>query len=53
MDEAKSLLQGHPHISGWSTGATIEVHEAMPYRGCIFLVASMRHESIDIVKAAE
>ena len=33
MDEAKSLLQGHPHIGGWSQDATIEVHETMALPG--------------------
>ena len=32
MPEAKSLLQGHPHIS-WNPQCTIEVHEAMPIPG--------------------
>lgn len=29
MDEAKSLLQGHPHLL-WTGGCTIEVHESIP-----------------------
>jgi hypothetical protein len=29
MDEAKGLMAGHPHTSGWSPDATIEVHEQM------------------------
>jgi len=33
MDEAKSLLQGHPHTNGWSKDASIEVHEAMEIPG--------------------
>ena len=33
MDEAKSLLNGHPHISGWHPDATIEVHESMQIPG--------------------
>ena len=28
-DEVADLLLGHPHISGWHPGATIEVHETM------------------------
>lgn len=28
-DELMDLLTGHPHISGWHPGATIEVHETM------------------------
>lgn len=32
MNEAKSLLQGHPHL-GWAGGCEIEVHEAMPLPG--------------------
>ncbi len=28
-DEVMSLLEGHPHISGWHPEATIEIHEAM------------------------
>jgi hypothetical protein len=33
MDEAKSLVQGHPHISGWSPDATLEVHETVKLPG--------------------
>lgn len=33
LEEAKGLLQGHPHIAGWSPEATIEVHETMPLPG--------------------
>jgi hypothetical protein len=33
MDEAKSLMQGHPHTSGWSQAATLEVHEVAPMPG--------------------
>ena len=33
LEEAKSLLEGHPHISGWHPEATIELHEAMPIPG--------------------
>ena len=31
-DDVMTLLEGHPHISGWHPGATIEIHEtiAMP-----------------------
>lgn len=28
MEEAKSLLQGHPHL-GWNEGCDIEVHETV------------------------
>ncbi len=28
-EELEDLLSGHPHISGWHPGATIEVHETM------------------------
>ena len=28
-DDVMDLLQGHPHISGWHPGATIEIHETM------------------------
>ena len=29
MEEAKSLLQGHPHLGPWNPQATIEVHETV------------------------
>jgi len=32
MEEAKSLLKGHPHL-GWDEGCSIEVHETMPLPG--------------------
>jgi len=32
MEEAKSLLQGHPHL-GWNASCAIEVHETMPLPG--------------------
>ena len=32
MDEAKSLLKGHPHLA-WNAECSIEVHEAMPLPG--------------------
>ncbi|WP_276502498.1 hypothetical protein [Terrimonas pollutisoli] len=32
MNEAKSLLIGHPHLQ-WNTGASIEIHESMPLPG--------------------
>lgn len=32
MDEAKALLQGHPHL-GWNAACSIEVHESMPIPG--------------------
>jgi hypothetical protein len=33
MDEAKKLLDGHPHTSGWNADASIEVHETMQIPG--------------------
>lgn len=33
LEEAKSLLDGHPHLNGWNADCTIEVHEAMPIPG--------------------
>lgn len=33
MEEAKALFEGHPHLSGWHPGTTIEVHEVMPIPG--------------------
>ena len=32
MEEAKSLLQGHPHLA-WNAACSIEVHETMPLPG--------------------
>jgi hypothetical protein len=32
MNEAKALLQDHPHLS-WNAECSIEVHEAMPLPG--------------------
>ena len=32
-DEVMSLLEGHPHISGWHPEATIEIHETMAMPG--------------------
>jgi len=32
-DDVMSLLEGHPHISGWHPEATIEIHESMPLPG--------------------
>lgn len=32
MDEAKSLLKGHPHLA-WNGACEIEVHESMPLPG--------------------
>ena len=32
MDEARRLLQGHPHL-GWNAACTIEVHETMMLPG--------------------
>jgi hypothetical protein len=33
MEEAKSLLVGHPHLGPWNPKATIEVHETMMMPG--------------------
>jgi hypothetical protein len=33
MNEAISLLQGHPHIGGWNAACSIEVYETMPLPG--------------------
>lgn len=30
IEQARELLQGHPHLSGWEQSCEIEVHEAMP-----------------------
>lgn len=32
-DEVMSLLDGHPHISGWHPQATLEIHETMEMPG--------------------
>ena len=32
-DDVMSLLEGHPHISGWDPDATIEIHETMEIPG--------------------
>jgi hypothetical protein len=32
MEEAKKLLDGHPHL-GWNADCAIEVHETMPMPG--------------------
>lgn len=32
MEEAKKLLEGHPHLA-WNGACAIEVHEAMPMPG--------------------
>ena len=32
MNEAKALLQGHPHLA-WNAACSIEVHESMPIPG--------------------
>jgi len=32
MEEAKALLQGHPHLT-WNAACSIEVHETMPIPG--------------------
>jgi hypothetical protein len=29
LDEVMSLLENHPHLSGWHTEATIEIHETI------------------------
>ena len=33
MEDAKSLLKGHPHLNGWNQNCTIEVHETMKLPG--------------------
>jgi len=33
MDAAIGLLNGHPHVSGWSADASIEIHESMALPG--------------------
>ncbi len=33
MDEAKALLKGHPHLSGWHDECSIEVHETVKLPG--------------------
>jgi hypothetical protein len=33
MDAAITLMKGHPHTSGWSADAVIEIHESMPLPG--------------------
>ena len=33
IEAVKSLLQGHPHTSGWHEAATIEIHEVSPIQG--------------------
>lgn len=33
MEQAKAMLEGHPHTSGWNKDATIEVHETMEMPG--------------------
>lgn len=30
IEEAKELLKGHPHLSGWDNACEIEIHETMP-----------------------
>ncbi|MEO8413330.1 MAG: hypothetical protein ABI472_06705 [Ginsengibacter sp.] len=32
-DDVMSLLEGHPHISGWNPDATIEIHETIEIPG--------------------
>lgn len=32
MEDAKTLLKGHPHL-GWNAECAIEVHETMPLPG--------------------
>ena len=32
LDEAKSLLKGHPHLT-WDASCSIEIHETMPIPG--------------------
>lgn len=33
MDAAKAMMEGHPHTSGWSQDATLEIHEVAPMPG--------------------
>jgi hypothetical protein len=33
MEEAKSLLKNHPHLSGWNASCEIEVHESLALPG--------------------
>jgi hypothetical protein len=33
IEQAKALMEGHPHTSGWHPDATLEVHETMPIPG--------------------
>ena len=33
IDQAKDLLQGHPHLAGWDNACEIEVHEELPMPG--------------------
>lgn len=33
MNEAKALMDGHPHLNGWNADATIELSETMPMPG--------------------
>ena len=33
MDAVITLMKGHPHTSGWSADAVIEIHESMPLPG--------------------
>ncbi len=33
VEEAKSLLAGHPHLGPWNPKATIEIHETMMIPG--------------------
>ena len=33
LAHAQSLLEGHPHLSGWDNSCEIEIHEAMALPG--------------------
>lgn len=33
MEDAKSKMAGHPHISGWDASCEIELHESLPMPG--------------------
>ena len=33
MEEAKKMMDGHPHLNGWHPACTIELHEFMPLPG--------------------
>jgi hypothetical protein len=33
VDQAKKLLDGHPHLNGWDKACEIELHEALDLQG--------------------